>query len=110
MTKWLAIGTTLQIVMVILGHYVTSVANLFGPLGMGISLVVGLLWARAGARSYGNAAGGGAVVGAGCALLGILVSLILGDVSAAILALGTISSGVTGAIGGLVGRRFAPAR
>jgi len=110
MGKWLAVGTVLQLLMVITGHYVTAVANLFGPLGMAISLAAGLFWARDAAGSYGGAAGGGAVLGGACALLGILVSLALGDVSATILALGTISSGVTGAVGGLVGRRFAPTR
>lgn len=108
--KWLAIGTVLQIAMVVVGHQVTAVANLFGPLGMAISLVAGLLWARESSAGYGNAAGGGAMVGGGCALVGILVSYLLGDVTAMILALGTISSAVTGSLGGLLGRRLAPAR
>ena len=110
MGRWLVIGTLFQLIMVIAGHFATPVANLFGPLGMAISLAAGLLWARSAADSYGRGALGGALVGGGCALLGILVSLALGDVSAAILALGTVSSAVTGAIGGLVGRRFASAR
>ncbi len=103
MIRWIAIGTVLQVAMVLIGHWSLAVARLFGPLGMAISLVVGLLWARAEGRGYGHAAGGGAVVGGACALLGILVSFALGDVGAVILAFGTLSSAVAGALGGLVG-------
>jgi hypothetical protein len=51
-----------------------------------------------------DAVTGGTIAGAVCALLGILVSFLLGDVPATLLALGTISSAVTGAIGGAIGR------
>jgi hypothetical protein len=46
---------------------------------------------------------GCAAAGAICAFLGILVSHLLGDVPASLLALGTLSSAVTGAIGGVIG-------
>jgi hypothetical protein len=49
---------------------------------------------------------GGLVAGAVCALIGIFVSYVLGDVPASLLALGTVSSAVTGAFGGWVGRLF----
>lgn len=110
MGRWIAMGTVLQLAMVLAGHWLTLVADLFGPLGVTISLAVGLLWARTGAGSYGAAAGGGAVVGGACAFLGIAVSFLLGDVGAVILVAGTLSSGATGALGGLLGRRLAPAR
>ncbi|NIP56949.1 MAG: hypothetical protein GWM92_02400, partial [Gemmatimonadetes bacterium] len=55
-----------------------------------ISLIVGLLWAREYASGYGRGAGGGAVVGGACALIGIGISLALGDVPANILAFGTL--------------------
>lgn len=103
MIRWIAVGTVLQVAMVLVGHWSLAVARLFGPLGMAISLVVGLLWARGEAGGYGHAAAGGALVGGTCALLGIVVSYALGDVGAVILALGTLSSAVTGALGGLVG-------
>lgn len=106
MLKWIAVGTVLQVAMVLAGHWVAAVASLFGPLGVAISLVVGLLWAREGARGFGHGAGGGAIVGGACALLGIVVSFLLGDVAAVILAFGTISSAVTGALGGLVGAKL----
>ena len=106
MIRWIAIGTVLQLAMVLTGNQVAAVAALFGPVGVLISLAVGLLWAREAARGYGHGAGGGAFVGGGCALLGIVVSWLLGDVTASILLLGTVSSAVTGALGGLVGARL----
>lgn len=106
MMKWIAVGTLLQTAMVLTGHWVAAVAGLFGPLGVAISFLAGLLWARESGGTAGGAAGGGAVVGGACALIGIAVSYVLGDVTAAILAFGTLSSAVTGALGGLVGRRL----
>lgn len=103
MIRWILIGTALQTAMVLVGHWTLAVARLFGPLGMAISLLVGLLWARAEGRAYGHAAGGGAVVGGVCAFIGIVVSFALGDVGAVILAFGTLSSAAAGALGGLVG-------
>lgn len=106
MIRWIGAGTVLQTCMVLAGHWLSAVAQLFGPLGMILSLVVGLGWARSEARDYANGAGGGAVVGGACALIGIVISWALGDVSAAILAVGTISSAVAGALGGLGGARL----
>ena len=99
------IGTGLQLVMVLAGHFKPSVAVLFAPGGMGISALAGAL-AALGSRpaSLGSAGGSGAVAGGVCAFVGILVSYLLGDVSAAVLGFGTASSAVTGAIGGLVGK------
>ena len=108
------VGTILQVAMVLLGHTAPAVASLFAVGGMGISLLAGLAyayWARESRAS--SAAAGGAIAGAACALIGIFVSYLLGDVPASLLALGTISSAVTGAVGGVVGRllyRAAPGR
>lgn len=109
MMTWIGVGTALQTAMVVVGHWTPAVANLFGPLGMTISLVVGLMWARSGPESYGQAALGGAIVGGTCALVGIAISYLMGDVTAIILAFGTASSAVAGALGGLAGRRLRPA-
>ncbi len=106
MLKWIGVGTALQTAMVVVGHWVSAVANLFGPLGVAISLAVGLFWARESAEGYGHGAGGGALVGGVCALVGILISFLMGDVTAVILVFGTVSSAVTGALGGLLGRRL----
>ncbi len=108
MTKWIAVGTGLQTAMVVVGHWVTALANLFGPLGVTISLAVGLLWARELSDGYAPGAGGGALVGGLCAFIGILISFLLGDVTAVILVFGTVSSAVTGALGGLLGFRLRP--
>lgn len=110
MTKWIGVGSVLQIGMVVAGHWAAAVASLFGPLGVAISLAVGLLWARESSTGYAHGAGGGAVVGGACALIGILVSFLLGDVTAVILVFGTLSSAAGGALGGLAGYRMRPAR
>jgi hypothetical protein len=94
--------------MVVAGHSNKSIANLFAVGGMGFSLVAGLVYAvvaRGGPTS--SLAIGGLVAGAACALIGIFVSYMLKDVPVSLLALGTISSAVTGAIGGAIGKLFA---
>jgi len=99
------VGTLLQIAMVMLGHFVPWVAlNVFMFGGVAISALAGLLYAREAAAGYGPGALGGAIAGAVCALIGIAFSVLLGDTPAMILAIGTISSGVTGAVGGLIGQ------
>jgi len=98
------IGTILQLAMVLTGHFDPFVADrifMFG--GMAISAFAGLLCGR-GAAGYGGAAQFGAIAGGVCALIGIAVSVLLGDTQAMILAFGTLSSAITGAIGGLIGR------
>ena len=98
------IGTLLQVAMVVAGHSSPAIAGLFAVGGMGISLVAGVIYARlAKEATKRSAAIGGLAAGAVCAFLGILVSYLLGDVPASLLALGTLSSALTGAIGGLVG-------
>lgn len=104
MTQATAIGTVAQLAMVVSGHFTPTIANLFAIGGMGISLVAGLLYARKGVTTTrGASATGGALVGGICALIGIVVSFALGDVTAMIIAFGTLSSAVTGAIGGAIG-------
>ncbi len=95
------VGTVLQLFLAFVGHTHPPVARLFAPLGMLISLLAGWLygrWQTWGGR--GAAAIGGAVAGAVCALLGILESYYLKDVPAWVLLFGSVSSAVTGAIGG----------
>jgi hypothetical protein len=101
------IGTIAQIAMVIAGHFVPAIADLFAIGGMGISALAGWGALRGRSASLGSAAGQGALAGAACAVIGIGVSVALGDVPASLLALGTGSSAVTGLIGGVIGRRRA---
>jgi len=103
MVKWTIVATVVQLAMVIAGHYVLFIKeNVFALGGMGISLLFGAVWARAGATGKGHAAWGGGVVGGVCALIGIAVCVALGDTEAAVLAFGTAGSFVAGVIGGLV--------
>ncbi len=96
-----AIGTLLQVAMVLIGHTNRKVMNLFAAGGMGISLVAGFLYAYLAAHpTMMPAVAGGAVAGGVCAFIGIAISYYLKDVPASLLALGTVSSIVTGAIGG----------
>ncbi len=98
-----AIGTALQLAMVLAGHFVPAVALYFAAGGMGISAVAGVLYGR-GAAALAGAALGGAIAGGVCALIGTAVSCALGDVDAMVLVFGTIASAVTGFIGAVVGR------
>jgi len=101
-------GTVLQVAMVLAGHSIPAVAALFAVLGMAFSLVAGVLYAQwVRTDTAARAMTGGAVAGGACALIGIAISFALGDVTAVILAVGTLSSAVTGAIGGSVGRLVA---
>lgn len=102
------VGIVLQIAMVVVGHSMPSVKNLFAVGGMGFSLVAGLIYgilARGG--TTGALALGGAAAGGACAFVGILISHLLGDVPPSLLLLGTVSSVVTGAIGGAIAKLFA---
>jgi hypothetical protein len=101
----LALGTILQLVMVIAGHYVAAITLLFAPIGVLISLIAGLVYAaRAGRGAATERLRVGALVGGGCALIGIAVSWLLHDVPALILVVGTASSAVSGALGAVIGR------
>jgi hypothetical protein len=98
------IGTVLQTAMVVAGHSNKSIANLFAVGGMSLSLIAGVIYAiLARGSTTGSAVVGGVLAGAICALIGIAVSYFLKDVPASLLALGTLSSAVTGAVGGWLG-------
>lgn len=107
---WIALlASLLQVAMVVTGHYVPAVAARFGLLGTLISLVAGVVFARSLTTGIGRGIGfmGGLVAGGACALVGIALSVGLGDVSAMILLLGTLVSAVAGGIGGAVAVRRA---
>jgi hypothetical protein len=104
----IGLGTVLQVAMVLAGHTNKNVANMFAVGGMGFSLIAGVAYAMfARGSTTSSYAVGGLIAGAACALIGIFVSYMLGDVPVTLLALGTISSAVTGAIGGWIAR-FVP--
>ena len=101
------IGTVLQTAMVVAGHSNKAVAKLFAVGGMSLSLVAGVIYATMAGGPTSSAILGGVIAGGVCALMGIAVSYALRDVPASLLALGTASSAVTGAIGGWLGRWLA---
>jgi len=102
------IGTILQLAMVVSGHSNKTIAGLFAVGGMGISLAAGFIYgASVRTSSGGGRLVGGLIAGGICAFIGIVVSYQYGDVPASILVFGTVSSMVTGAIGGWLGRFLA---
>ena len=99
------IGTALQVLMVVAGHFVPALRDPgFAIGGMGISALAGWL-AAGGGGSLGSVLGGGAVAGGACAALGIAVSVLLGDVPPSLLLPGTGASVATGAIGAAISRK-----
>lgn len=101
------IGTAAQLVMVVAGHYEESVALMFGPLGTAISAAAGALYGLLNrGASWREALFAGAVAGGLCALVGIALSLALGDVTPFILIAGTLASAVAGAVGAAAVRFF----
>lgn len=101
----LIFGTVLQLLMVIAGHWIAVIKDQgFMAGGLMISLVAGWLYGRAAGLGWGGSLGGGALAGAVCALIGIAVSVVLGDTAVPILAIGTCSSAVTGLLGGAFGK------
>ncbi len=105
------VGTVLQVAMVVLGHFfpwVRDNAFMFG--GMMISAVAGYLYAMDFAAGYPRGALGGAIAGGVCALIGIALSVLLGDTKPFVIALGTAISVLTGAVGGLWGQLAARMR
>ena len=105
------VGTVIQVAMVAIGHFVPWVAlHVFMFGGMMISATVGYLYAQDVAMGYSRGALGGAIAGGVCALLGIAVSVFLGDTQPNILVLGTAISVLTGSVGGLFGQMSASIR
>jgi uncharacterized BrkB/YihY/UPF0761 family membrane protein len=102
--KAMIIGLVLQLIMVVSGHYLDSIKECFGIVGMLISLIAGAIYVRTTRGSWSNSLIGGALAGGICALIGIAVSCALGDVDAGVLVYGTLGSAVAGLIGGAVAK------
>jgi hypothetical protein len=100
-----AIGTLLQLAMIAAGHYVPFVRDqVFMLGGLAISLVAGLIYALRAKPGWSSALLGGAIAGGVSALIGIAASVLLKDTLPMILVVGTLSSTVTGLIGGAIGK------
>jgi hypothetical protein len=74
---------------------------------MMISATIGYLYAQDVSKGYGRGACGGAIAGGTCALIGIAVSVLLGDMAPKVLVLRTLICVLTGAVGGLYGQMAA---
>jgi hypothetical protein len=104
----LAVGTVLQLAMIVAGHYVPFVRDkVFMLGGLALSLIAGAIYAKLAAGGWGASLSGGAIAGGLCALIGIAASVALKDTPAMILAVGTLGSAVTGLIGGAIGKLIA---
>ncbi|MGH7581801.1 MAG: hypothetical protein ACREL5_01090 [Gemmatimonadales bacterium] len=106
-----AIGTVLQVAMVLIGHHDPAVMSYFAAGGLGISFVAGVLYAVLSTEVViRDNITGGLIAGGVSAFIGISVSWWLHDVPGMLLLVGTAGSLVTGAIGGWVGRLFSSGR
>ena len=105
------VGTVLQIIMVVLGHFVPWVVlHVFMFGGMMISATAAYLYAMHAGKGYFPGATAGAIVGGACALIGIVVSVELGETASGLIPGGTAVCVLTGAVGGLFGQMAANLR
>lgn len=107
LNRSLIVGTIVQLLMITVGHFVPDllVGNFFPIVGTSIGAATGALyglWAKG--ANAGQAALGGAVAGGVAGVLGSAASAGLGDVPGATVGIAGVSTLVSGAIGGVVGR------
>ena len=99
------VGTVVQLAMVVAGHFVPVIKDhVFAIGGMFISLLVGAVYVRMAGGGWIASLIGAAISGGVCALIGILVSAMLGDVAFVVVAFGTVASVVSGVVGGAIVR------
>ncbi len=104
-----AAGVIAQLALVITGHFFGVVAdNLFAVGGVLIAFAAGALYGRRAPR--GRPLIGAAAVGALCAFVGTLTSMLLGDVPGFIVPLGTLAAALAGLAGGALGLAVKPRR
>ncbi len=112
LTKGAGLGTVLQTLMVVVGHFMSPEQQgmLFPIAGTAIGVITG--WLSAGgtrAMPLGSTAAQGAIAGGVAGVLGSLVSTALGDVPLGNMAIAGGSTFVAGAIGAAIGRAMTPA-
>ena len=99
------IGAVLQIALSVTGTFFPWVViHLFMFGRMMISATAGYLYGMEFGRSYATGALGGAIAGGLCVVPAIALSVLLGDTGAAMVAVGTGISILTGAVGGAFGQ------
>ena len=101
------IGTVLQVAMVLLGKVSPEVGQNFAIGGTTIAAATGVLASLMNRQpAMGGAVGGGAIAAGVSALIGTVVSMATGQTGTDTIMIGTASSVVAGAIGGVVGQLF----
>ena len=101
------IGTVLQVAMVLLGKVSPEVGQNFAIGGTTIAAVTGVLASLMNRQpAMGGAVGGGAIAAGVSALIGTVVSMATGQTGMDTIMIGTGSSIVAGALGGVVGQLF----
>jgi hypothetical protein len=103
----IAVGTFLEVAAAAIAHFslwIQTHALLFTS--MMISAIMGYLYAQDVAKGYLRGAWGGAIAGGTCGL-GIVLSVVLGDVTARIWAVRVLVCVLTGAVGGIYGQMAA---
>jgi hypothetical protein len=110
--KGAGLGTVLQTLMVVVGHFMSPEQQgmLFPIAGTAIGVITGWLSAN-GTRAMplGSTAVQGAIAGGVAGVLGSLVSTALGDVPLDNMAIAGGSTLVAGAMGAAIGRAMTPA-
>jgi hypothetical protein len=101
-----AVGTMLQLVMVVTGHFIPAFQSTFMWGGLLISAIAGGIYSTMAGSSLGRDLTGGVFAGGVCAFVGILASYLMGDVPPMVLLFGSVSSAVTGGIGAFAMRYF----
>ena len=104
MLRFVVIGIVLQLLMVVAGHFHESVLNLSGILGTAIPFVLGIWYGVSRRPGYGRCAWGGFVIGIVGAFIGVVAAMLMKDQTWILLTFAPLSSGVTGTLGGLLGK------
>lgn len=101
----IVLGNVAQLAMVIAGHFIPFIKdNVFAVGGMLISLLAGLVYARAARRGWGSSLLGGAISGGVCAFVGLAISWSLQDVPQEIILPAIAASTLAGLLGGAAGK------
>ena len=98
-------GMVLQLILAVCGHAFPWVAvHLFTFGRMMLSATAGYLYGLLLGRGYAAGALGGAIAGGLCVVPALAISVLLGDSAAAMVAIGTGISILTGGVGGAFGQ------
>lgn len=104
MKGYVVAGVVLQVAMVVTGHFLEAVLMMSGILGVGIPFALGLAYGASRAPDAKEASRDGFLIGLVGAFVGVIVAILLGDQTWALLSFAPVSSGLTGLLGAVIGR------